>query len=220
MPKAGVGTLLCGAQRNNQPVGTLCTLRAGWGTDHVGVGHCRKHGGNTATHKRSAAVAIATTEVRRLGLAEGQAQRAMGPAEVLLEALWCAHEDLSLYRRLVSELAVPEPNGSGHHDPEQGPTTGSLYADTFHLTGERTGEAKRHVLVALYEDAQRRCESIATSCLRAKVEEQRVKIAQERAETYADAMRQLVSALGHSPADPQVRQAMRASLTLVAGHAS
>lgn len=39
---------LCGAKREN---GTTCRLVAGWGTDHLGEGHCRKHGGNHPAHK-------------------------------------------------------------------------------------------------------------------------------------------------------------------------
>ena len=33
--------------RNPEAKGPYCTLDAGWGTDHVGAGACRKHGGNT-----------------------------------------------------------------------------------------------------------------------------------------------------------------------------
>lgn len=33
--------------RNPDAKGPYCTLEAGWGTDHVGAGACRKHGGNT-----------------------------------------------------------------------------------------------------------------------------------------------------------------------------
>jgi hypothetical protein len=115
---------------------------------------------------------------------------------------------MALYRELVSEL-------------ETEPTSGAqaLYGETYHLTGSATGEAKRHILVQLYEDAQRRCADIAAACLRAKVAEEQVKLAQERAVAFSEAMRALALALGHSPADPQVRQAMRASLQLVAGGA-
>lgn len=46
----------CGRLRNR--TGTYCTLDAGWGTDHVGSGACRKHGGTSAiTHGRFSAVA-------------------------------------------------------------------------------------------------------------------------------------------------------------------
>lgn len=54
MPKAGPDKQLCGSQRNNQPKGVLCTQRAGWGTDHPGTGRCKRHGGNTGTHKTAA----------------------------------------------------------------------------------------------------------------------------------------------------------------------
>lgn len=36
----------CGAPK---PDGTICSLKAGWGTEHVGLGHCRHHGGVPAT---------------------------------------------------------------------------------------------------------------------------------------------------------------------------
>lgn len=46
----------CGRLRNK--TGLYCTLDAGWGTDHVGVGACRKHGGMTEIkHGRFSAVA-------------------------------------------------------------------------------------------------------------------------------------------------------------------
>jgi hypothetical protein len=35
--------------------GRRCTLPAGWGTDHVGYGPCRKHLGNTENHRKRAA---------------------------------------------------------------------------------------------------------------------------------------------------------------------
>lgn len=48
----GHGTPLCGA-RKRQTEGT-CRRAAGWGTDHVGTGPCRTHGGNTRNHRTAA----------------------------------------------------------------------------------------------------------------------------------------------------------------------
>lgn len=45
------GRGVCGARRRN---GDTCTLFAGWGTDHVGIGRCKLHGGNTPSHRRKA----------------------------------------------------------------------------------------------------------------------------------------------------------------------
>jgi hypothetical protein len=36
-----------------------CSLPAGWGTDHVGVGRCKLHGGNTPNHRTAARLKLA-----------------------------------------------------------------------------------------------------------------------------------------------------------------
>lgn len=71
-----------------------CTLAAGWGTDHVGYGHCRKHFGNSPNgikaaesqrvtdHARRALEGITdfasiTDPVERLQLLAGRAERFM-----------------------------------------------------------------------------------------------------------------------------------------------
>ena len=41
----------CGAKRKK---GGHCTLAAGWGTTHVGIGRCKIHGGSTPSHIKSA----------------------------------------------------------------------------------------------------------------------------------------------------------------------
>lgn len=42
----------CGASNKQaEEYGPWCELAPGWGTDHVGVGHCRKHLGNTESHR-------------------------------------------------------------------------------------------------------------------------------------------------------------------------
>lgn len=41
----------CGAKTRQEGANPTCSLSAGWGTDHPGVGHCRLHGGNTPAQK-------------------------------------------------------------------------------------------------------------------------------------------------------------------------
>lgn len=49
--------------------GDPCTHEAGWGTNHVGFGLCRKHGGNTDSAKKNAQRQMVEDEVRQqLGL--------------------------------------------------------------------------------------------------------------------------------------------------------
>jgi len=56
----------CGAQKRQGAKGETCTFVAGWGTDHVGVGHCRLHGGNTRTQRTAARAAQAESEARQV----------------------------------------------------------------------------------------------------------------------------------------------------------
>ena len=87
---------LCGAKRLKPgPDGEVlyCTQRAGWGTQHPGVGNCRRHSGATPNGNTAAArrrVADITNDVRRqlggfYGLNAPEAQ--VNPVEVLAEEL-------------------------------------------------------------------------------------------------------------------------------------
>lgn len=62
----------CGAKKRQGD--GHCTKPAGWGTDHVGDGPCKLHGGATRNHRAAAAVRQVETEARRalagLGVSE------------------------------------------------------------------------------------------------------------------------------------------------------
>lgn len=53
----------CGAPKKQGPGN--CTRPAGWGTDHVGVGRCKMHLGNSPTHRISGARRLAADRIRR-----------------------------------------------------------------------------------------------------------------------------------------------------------
>ncbi|MFI5814834.1 hypothetical protein ACIA7S_28245 [Streptomyces sp. NPDC051643] len=56
----------CGAQKRQGEKGETCTFVAGWGTDHVGVGYCRLHGGNTKNQRVSARAEMVEAEARKV----------------------------------------------------------------------------------------------------------------------------------------------------------
>lgn len=57
--RTGDDTSLCfGRLRSGPYRGELCGRPAGAGTDHVGVGYCRQHGGNEVEGRREAAMAV------------------------------------------------------------------------------------------------------------------------------------------------------------------
>src|SRR5258708_38977216 len=55
----------CGARTRAAGV---CGLPAGWGTEHVGTGPCRVHGGNLPSHVKRARRLAAAAAVSRLGI--------------------------------------------------------------------------------------------------------------------------------------------------------
>jgi hypothetical protein len=174
--------------------GTPCKLRP-----VLGATVCHKHGGKARHIKDKGAARVA---IERLGIGTGRLQ--MGPAEALLDALWSACADVALYDRLLAEH---EAGG------------GELYQALYHLTGTATGEAARHILVTMRESARRDQALFARECLKAKVAEARVQLAQEMGAQVGEVLRHVCTALGHSPADPRVRAVMREGLTLMAGSA-
>lgn len=64
MPRGVTEQAVCGAKKR-QGEGT-CRRTAGWGTDHVGHGCCKFHGGATPNHKKKAAVEIVDAEVKKI----------------------------------------------------------------------------------------------------------------------------------------------------------
>ncbi len=82
LPKCGAITRAPGS--HDEPPGRPCAKEAGWGTDHVGYGRCRYHGGTSPTHRAGAAKLKAETEaakaVATLGL-----PRDIEPVAALLE---------------------------------------------------------------------------------------------------------------------------------------
>lgn len=52
----------CGAKARK---GGRCQKQAGWGTDHLGYGPCRLHGGSTPAHRKRALIQMARDEMTR-----------------------------------------------------------------------------------------------------------------------------------------------------------
>jgi hypothetical protein len=145
----------CGA---NGRSGKPCARPAGWGTDHVGFGSCKLHGGSTPNHRRAAQLAAAKEACLRLGI----------PIETdgisaLTNRLWEAEGDLAFYREQVAAL------GADVTEIEQG---GGEFA---------ASRTVPNALVVLYHQAEERSAKIARECITAGVEERRLMLDQARA---------------------------------------
>lgn len=94
----------CGAKKR-QGEG-FCGLAAGWGTDHVGEGKCKLHGGSMGNHRKKAAKAKLERDMKTLGIPVN-----VPPAQGLLEEIARTLGEMMWLRSLIIE--------SGERDPEE-----------------------------------------------------------------------------------------------------
>lgn len=188
----------CGGKTRD---GTPCENAAGYKTDHPGIGRCAFHGGATPTHQRAAELEIARRECDRLGI-----QIEVDPGEALMQELWETAGNVAFYRAQVQRLpthpapdvyvpAVEMDDGeriSAHW--ERGEP--GVYGRSYHVSGVPTGEAKPHILVALYNDERKHLADVAAAALRAGVEERRVRMAEHDAAQILGAQVQALVAMG------------------------
>jgi hypothetical protein len=146
------------------------------------------------------------------------------PAEALLREVCETAGNVEFYRSLVAELpthpepdefVAPEPDSDGDGYWIRGAT--GIYGRTYHVSGVPTGEAKPHVLVALYNDERKHLLAVTSAALKAGVEARRVQLAEQEASLIAEGFRAFAVACGLDPASPVVREAFRAQLTLISG---
>lgn len=149
----------CGAKRRQG--GAPCGKPAGWGTDHVGFGRCKMHGGSTPNHLKSVANARAEAALVALGRpnvgADAQAE--------LLGMVAEASGNVRTLRQWVEDLA-------------DGVTQSVFVAGGYENLSE-------NVLVEMYGKWCDRLVSYSAQCIRAGVSERVVKVMEEQAEMCA-----------------------------------
>jgi hypothetical protein len=203
---------LCGAQLPKRPAGVTCKHPAGYKTDHLGVGHCYRHGGSTPTHEKAASVELAKRECATLGIPIETT-----PAEALIHEVWEASGNVEFYRRLVQELPthpeddefVEDESENGGHWERGDP---GIYGRTYHVSGIPTGEAKPHVLVVLYNDERKRKREASEGALRAGVDERRLRLAEADAEWITAAQVKTFEAMGLADRLEEFRNGFNANL--------
>ena len=153
---------LCGAKKR-QGEGN-CRRPAGWGTDHVGTGCCKLHGGSAPSHRKAAQAWKANQELARLGRPK---DGDVDPTAELLGMVAEAAGNVATLREWVQAL------GADVHGPIMFPT------------GMLSGRSEEHVLVGMYREWCDRLVSYSAACVRAGVSERAVKVMEEQAELCA-----------------------------------
>lgn len=180
----------CGA---NKTGGGVCAQPAGAGTDHLGFGRCKFHGGSTPAHRKSAKLEQAAAAVAQYGL-----PREIGPHAALLEELHrtAGHVAWLQTQLTQEEAALIQESGGG-----QGSVT----------------ELKASVWLSMYQSERKHFSEVAATCVKAGVEERRVRIAERTGQLFADAIRGILSDLGVDTGTPETAQVVRRHLVGLQG---
>lgn len=178
----------CGADRN----GRICRLRAGHGTDHLGYGNCKFHGGLTPNGIVHAA------RLEGAALAE---EHNMEPHEALLMCVRLAAGEVAYFTSKVTQLEAEQ--------------------ITVRLERSRTGEndytetSNQHELniwVRARHDAIDRLARYSKTALDAGVQERQVRLAEQFVADIAGVFDFVLSRLGvrnHPDANEVVREGLR-----------
>jgi hypothetical protein len=156
----------CGARKRDGS-GEHCTQTAGWGTDHVGTGKCRLHGGATKSHAAAARTERARQAVSTYGL-----PREVDPSVALLEEVHRSAGHVAWLAEVVADL-----------DREQ--LVWGVVEEVDKGSGEFTGTdttsaAKPNVWLELYHRERKHLTDVCKAALAAGIAERQVRLAEQQ----------------------------------------
>lgn len=168
----------CGAKNRTGNADGKCVQVKGAGTDHLGTGHCRWHGGNTPNGKTAARTEQARRDVELFG-----AKRTIAPAEALLELVHWTAGEVDYWRQRVRELDEDDLTWGVTKEKQGGDDRGT------------TMEAKPNIAYAMLIDASNRLEKYAASALKAGADAAMVQIARGQGQMLASVIQRILARL-------------------------
>ncbi len=174
--------------------GRLCRKTAGWGTTHPGVGRCKLHGGNTPAGIKNAQSQAAELEVANYGLPVD-----VDPHTALVMELHRSAGHAAYLHAKVQSLDEAE---------MEGPVGGAQGGIPEH---------KPSVWIVMYNAERKHLAEIAAACIKAGIEERRVRVAEQTGQLFADALRGILSELGVDVDAPKTTKVVGKHLRLLEG---
>ena len=158
----------CGA-RKRQSEGT-CGNRAGFGTDHVGLGRCKYHGGSTPTQRKAVEAQVIEAKARTMFGRAFDDTPVGNPLDVFAELAGTVRGWLRTMQALVEELGTPG------------------YAA---LTGEQI-----RAEVQLFERAMDRANTVLSTYAKLNIDDRLARISEAQAFTVLQAIESALAAAG------------------------
>jgi hypothetical protein len=180
----------CGAKTR---AGTPCKRPAGAGTEHVGLGRCKHHGGCTPGQIKNVQAQQARLAAAEFGLA-----RDIAPHDALIEELQRTAGLVSFYGARAAEL---------QQDDLHGPVGSTHNAIPKH---------EAHIWVRLHQEERVHFTRVAKTCVECGIAERQIKLAEEQGRLIATAIRGILDELGVAD-QPEVPGIVRRHLSLVGG---
>lgn len=156
----------CGAMKRDGS-GDRCAQPAGWGTGHVGDGHCKLHGGSTKNHKAAARTALARRAVETYGL-----PREIDPAAALLEEVHRTAGHVAWLEQKVRDLDDRDLTWGVVEEVEK---TATEFAGV-----DVTRAARPSVWLELYRAERKHLTDVCKSALAAGIAERQVRLAEQQ----------------------------------------
>jgi len=192
---------VCGAPRK-RAAGAPCQHHAGWGTDHVGYGQCRLHGGMLAGVRGAAAAAMARDHVASL----------IGPVDIephdaLRMAVALTAAEVEFFSSKIAELGVDEIAGRAtvrttRRAVDAG-TDGEHAADV--VVEERQLAPALHIWVKARADAIDRLARFSKMSMDANVDERRVRVQEVQLDRLAAIVNAVMRDLGKAGLSDELR---------------
>lgn len=182
----------CGARRK----GKVCTQPAGFGTDHLGFGYCKFHGGCTPTQRIGAAKQEATAHAMRFG-----APLDIGPMEALLWCVRIAAGEVAYFTMqvmLLERIDVQGPTVTTKQRPRKGEYGMEEHGDTVEEI-ER-GTPALNIWIQARQGALDRLARFTKLALDANVAEREVNMAEQYGAQLGRIVGRILDALRLTPA--------------------
>lgn len=198
----------CGARTR---LGHPCTRPAGWGTQHVGVGRCKMHGGASPHAEVNGQVQLARREYAVMGIPLN-----VQPHEALLECIRIAAGEVAYASDRIAGLLPEEAVGP---TISTRPLKWEKGAESPEARVHEEGPPALHIWIQVRHQALDRLAQYSATALKAGIEARLVDIAERQGEALVEVIRGVLLELGLLDR-PDVPAIVRRQLTLVAGQAA